>query len=72
MALDDDAYKISVAEDGLVALDYFLCRGKFANRPAPNSLLDLVLLDMRMPHLGGIEVLKELRREPSTRYVLVG
>ncbi|MCS6766542.1 MAG: response regulator [Candidatus Protistobacter heckmanni] len=30
-----------------------------------------MLLDMRMPHLGGIEVLKELRREPRTRYVPV-
>jgi CheY-like chemotaxis protein len=52
---------IQVARDGQEALDYLKGRGKFADRsefPIPS----LVLLDLKLPQVPGLEVLKQLRR----------
>jgi len=61
---------IEVARDGEEALDFFSCRGRFAGRPQ-GSRPNLVLLDLKLPKVDGLEVLKEIRNNPATRTVPV-
>jgi len=57
---------IQVARDGEEALDYVHRRGAFAAQaPVPG----LVLLDLRLPKVDGLEVLRELKRHPVYRNV---
>jgi CheY-like chemotaxis protein len=56
-------------KDGALALDYLLGRGDYALEPPP--LPKVVLLDLRLPKLDGLQVLKTLRAEPRTRFVPV-
>ncbi len=60
--LDPDC-RIGVARDGEEALDYLLGRGAFRHRlgaPLPR----LILLDIRLPRVDGVEVLRALRSSP--------
>jgi two-component system, response regulator len=59
---------IRVAEDGKEALDYVFCEGKykdrkFANRPA------LILLDLKLPKVDGLQVLETIRNDGRTRAI---
>ena len=57
---------INHVEDGEAALDYLYGRGKFADRkqfPLPH----LMLLDLRLPKIDGLEVLKEVKNDPFLR-----
>jgi CheY-like chemotaxis protein len=57
--------------DGEEALDYLFARGEFADRD-PLQLPMVVLLDLKLPKLSGIEVLKAIRsREPTRRLPVV-
>lgn len=59
-----------VVEDGEEALEYLFCLGKYSDR-AKDELPSLVLLDLKMPGLGGLDVLKQIRANPKTRRLLV-
>jgi two-component system, response regulator len=60
---------VTVARDGAEALDYLHRRGAHAGRPTGQP--HLVLLDLKLPKVDGIEVLRAIRSEPSTRLVPV-
>ena len=64
------ANKIHIARDGEEALDYLLCRGPHAGRD-PDEQPKLILLDLKLPKVGGLEVLKEIKNDPRTRPVPV-
>lgn len=57
------ANEIVIARDGVEALDYLFG----VDNPLPN----LVLLDLNLPKVGGLEVLQRLRNEPRTRFLQV-
>ncbi|HEY9446591.1 MAG TPA: response regulator [Burkholderiales bacterium] len=56
-------------KDGVAALDYILRRGDYAERPDDN--LKLVLLDLKMPKVDGIDVLRTIKSNPATRSIPV-
>ena len=60
------ANAVMVARDGLEALDYLFCRGKFEQRGASGKLPAVVLLAPELPRLGGFEVLKQIRANART------
>ena len=62
------AERIGVARDGEEALDYLLGRNAFRHRLGA-ALPPLVLLELRLPRLDGIEVLRTLRASPRTASV---
>ncbi len=62
--------KIHVARDGEEALDFLFGRGPFA-QSGFCSRLKLVLLDIKLPKLSGLEVLAEVKKNPATRHVPV-
>lgn len=57
--------RLEWVKDGEAALDYLFHRGTYAN--GPNSLPRIVLLDLRLPKVDGLEVLKQIRANPITR-----
>jgi len=66
----DDRIRIEVARDGEEALDFLLCRGAFAHR-SPDHPPKLVLLDLKLPKMDGLQVLREIKARPETRVIPV-
>jgi two-component system response regulator len=58
------------ARDGVEALDYLLARGAHAGRPR-DVLPVVVLLDLKLPRVGGLEVLKQIRETEHTKLLPV-
>jgi CheY-like chemotaxis protein len=57
--------EIAIARDGVEALDYVYRRGAFARRPAGNPVV--ILLDLKLPKLDGVQVLRQLKTDGQTR-----
>jgi two-component system response regulator len=64
------ANKIFVARDGEEALDFLFCRGAFAQRSFDHPP-KLVLLDLKLPKVDGMEVLKQIKGDPRTKTIPV-
>ena len=62
--------KVIVVRDGAEALDFLFCTGLYADRD-PNKMPEIILLDLRLPKLGGLEVLQRIRRKEQTRLLPV-
>jgi len=62
--------RIVVARDGEEALDFLFCRGAYKDRSIAD-LPKLVLLDLKLPKLDGLQVLQEIKRSPETKSVPV-
>ena len=63
------ANEVVVVNDGVEALDYLHARGRFADRPRGNPAV--VLLDIKMPKMDGLEVLKRMKGDEGLRAVPV-
>jgi CheY-like chemotaxis protein len=65
----DPAVKIARVKDGAQAIDYVFREGEFRERP--RGLPTLILLDLQMPSVGGIDVLQSLRSDELTQAIPV-
>jgi DNA-binding response OmpR family regulator len=63
------ANEVVVARDGEEALDYLYCRGKFAARPDGNPAV--LLLDLKLPKVNGLEVLQQIRSDEKLKMIPV-
>ena len=61
------ANEVVVARDGAEALDYLYRRGQFAGRPAGHPVV--VLLDLKMPKVDGLEVLRQIKGDPALKTI---
>jgi two-component system response regulator len=64
------ANKVVVAGDGVEALDYLFCQGTHAKRDT-KDMPRLILLDLKLPKLDGLQVLERLRRQENTKLIPV-
>jgi CheY-like chemotaxis protein len=64
------ANRIHVARDGEEALDFLFCKGAFSDRSFDQPPR-LVLLDLKLPKVDGMEVLKQLKDDPRTKTIPV-
>ena len=62
--------ELVVVSDGREALDWLFGEGEHAGRDA-SVLPELILLDVNMPRIGGLEVLEKVRADPRTAFVPV-
>jgi two-component system response regulator len=62
--------KVVVARDGAQALDYLFARGDFAARDVGDTP-QVVLLDLNLPKVGGLDVLRAIRADPRTKLLPV-
>jgi two-component system response regulator len=62
--------KVVVTRDGSAALDYLFARGAYAGRDA-DEVPQVVLLDLNLPKIGGLEVLRAIRADERTKLLPV-
>ena len=59
--------EVVVARDGAEALDYLKRRGQFADRPIGGPMV--ILLDLKMPKVDGLDVLRQIKSDPALRTI---
>ena len=64
------ANKLHHVKDGAEALDFIYCRGNYAGRN-PKEFPKLILLDLKMPKVSGVEVLEKIKSDPAMKSVPV-
>lgn len=62
--------RLSVAHDGAEALDFLFCTGIHAGRD-PLDMPEVILLDLKLPKVDGLEVLRRIREDPRTELLPV-
>jgi two-component system, response regulator len=60
--------RIQLVRDGEEALDFLFCRGQFSDRRF-DSAPSLVLLDLKLPKVDGLQVLQQAKSDPRTRTI---
>jgi CheY-like chemotaxis protein len=63
------ANEVVVTRDGQQALDYLYCRGEFSARSAVNPAV--MLLDLKLPKVGGLEVLQQIKSDERLKMIPV-
>ncbi len=64
------ANRIHVVRDGAEALDFLFCKGAYSDRRI-EDIPHVVLLDLKLPKVDGLEVLRSMKADPRTRMVPV-
>jgi two-component system, response regulator len=64
------ANDVTVARDGAEALDFLFCTGAYAGRD-PHKMPQVVLLDLKLPKIDGLEVLRRIRADERTQLLPV-
>jgi CheY-like chemotaxis protein len=62
--------RVHVVRDGAEALNFLFCSGPYARR-RPDHRPQVVLLDLELPKVGGLEVLRRMKADPRTRMIPV-
>jgi two-component system response regulator len=70
LARNNIGNEVVVAHDGEEALEWLLCTGRYTHRD-PRQQPALVLLDLQLPKVEGLEVLRRIREHPDTKLVPV-
>jgi len=70
LKLNNILNEVVTVEDGAEALDYLFCEGEYADRD-PDAMPQVVLLDLKLPKIDGLEVLRRMRTDERTRLLPV-
>ncbi len=60
--------EIQLLKDGAEALDFMFCRGDYTHRQITNQP-KVILLDLKLPKVSGLEVLRQLKSDPRTQMI---
>ena len=64
------AERVDVVRDGVEALEYLFCKGAYAHRRA-EDMPQLILLDLKLPKLDGLDVLRQIKANARTQTIPV-
>lgn len=62
--------RLAIVRDGVEAIDFLFCTGSYADRD-PKDIPQVVLLDLKLPKIDGLEVLRRVRENETTRLLPV-
>ena len=69
LAENNLANRVVVVGDGVEAMDYLRCQGQYGQRPPGNPAV--AILDIKMPRMDGIDVLRAIRSDPALKMLPV-